>query len=318
MASALFSGCAMDELEDNRDTEYGYVQFKLYKDASYSPGTKALTSVLDNLSDASKIEVTMESSEGQDLIQTLTLSAADKDLAEYGMRSSKLRVLAGNYRVLSYRLFDGTDDELYHGSAGANTDFTVVPGGLTVHDLTANAVEKGFVRFRIIKDLSGFNPPGTRASSRTEYTFDKIDSVYIEVRATGGSAQTEFFGLKVDYAQHFASEDIEGNPVEGNDKEPGYITSSAMCDSLIRINGGTYQRLPARTLRIRAGRKAGIHCQRQRGGDGRRKGVAGRSRCIHKGLLCPPGNMGKPRRSGLVVQGADLHHRVQLELRQGP
>ena len=241
MASALFSGCAMDELEDNRDTEYGYVQFKLYKEASYSPTTKALTSVLDNLSDASKIEVSMESSEGQDLIQTLTLSAADKELAEYGMRSSKLRVLAGNYRVLSYRLFDGTDDELYHGSAGANTDFTVVPGGLTVHDLTANAVEKGFVRFRIIKDLSGFNPPGTRASSRTEYTFDKIDSVYIEVRATGGSAQTEFFGLKVDYAQHFASEDIEGNPVEGNDKEPGYITSSAICDSLIRINGGTYQ-----------------------------------------------------------------------------
>ena len=31
----LVTGCVREELPDNRDTEYGYIQFKLYKEASY-------------------------------------------------------------------------------------------------------------------------------------------------------------------------------------------------------------------------------------------------------------------------------------------
>ena len=44
LAAALTGGCSDDDGIDNRDLDYGYVQFKLYKEASYdalSPATAA-------------------------------------------------------------------------------------------------------------------------------------------------------------------------------------------------------------------------------------------------------------------------------------
>ena len=62
MAVALSSllylgGCSKVEEPDNRDLAYGHVQFKLYKEASYEPQSKADGKVLDRLSDATKVKV---------------------------------------------------------------------------------------------------------------------------------------------------------------------------------------------------------------------------------------------------------------------
>ena len=61
----LFGGCQSDSEVDYREPDYGYVQFKLYKDASYEAvpatelsATRAIKPTLDYLSEAYKIKVT--------------------------------------------------------------------------------------------------------------------------------------------------------------------------------------------------------------------------------------------------------------------
>ena len=53
VAALSFGSCSKAE-PDYREKEHGYVQFKLYKEASYE-GTKAIVSQLDYLADAAKL-----------------------------------------------------------------------------------------------------------------------------------------------------------------------------------------------------------------------------------------------------------------------
>ncbi|MDE6570335.1 MAG: DUF4458 domain-containing protein, partial [Alistipes sp.] len=134
MTATLFAGCSDDEGVDNRDTDYGYVQFKLYKEASYvptaaAPESRAVQSQLDYLADATKVTVRLQYN-GTTIAQTLVLSAADKTAAEFGLRSEKLRLLTGDYRVVTFALYDANDELLYNG-APLEPQLTVVPGGLT-------------------------------------------------------------------------------------------------------------------------------------------------------------------------------------------
>ena len=61
---ALLSSCTED-VPDYREQEYGYAQFKLYKEASYQPaaksdvGSRAVQTMLDRLGEAHKIKVTL-------------------------------------------------------------------------------------------------------------------------------------------------------------------------------------------------------------------------------------------------------------------
>ena len=78
VSALLVTGCAREELPDNRDMDYGYVQFKLYKEVSYGNVTKASgDNLLDELSQAGKINIMLTNSEGRTISQTLTLSAAE-------------------------------------------------------------------------------------------------------------------------------------------------------------------------------------------------------------------------------------------------
>lgn len=79
--AALFAaGCADDGGVDNRELDYGYVQFKLYKEASapvsqpdaVSNDTRAVVDELDYLADACKIEIRLLSG-STTIAQTLTL-----------------------------------------------------------------------------------------------------------------------------------------------------------------------------------------------------------------------------------------------------
>ena len=93
LAAFFLAGCAKEDAPDYREKDYGYVQFKLYKEASY-PGTKATVSQMQYLKDAAKVMVMLKYGDTE-LSQTLVLTASDDEAAEYGLRSEKLQLLAG-------------------------------------------------------------------------------------------------------------------------------------------------------------------------------------------------------------------------------
>ena len=217
---SLLSSCNKEMEPDNREKDYGYVQFKLYKEASYTP-TKA--DVLEYLADATKIMLTMEN-EGTEITQTLILSSVDAQSAEYGLRSEKLKLVAGTYSISSFKLYDRLDEELYKG--GAAGKFEVVPGGLTMHDLLAKTVERGKVRFTLTK--SGVQ---SKAAVR-EYTFDEISFADVTVRYSDRDVKTTFKKLPAKFSLVF-EEDENGNEVD-------YRTSKCVCDTVLTMLSGEY------------------------------------------------------------------------------
>ena len=227
LAAVALVSCLKEQTPDYREQTYGYVQFKLYKEASY-PGTRAAQ--LDYLKDVAKLKVTLRFEENL-ISQTLVMSAANDEAAEFGLRSDKLKLLAGDYQVLTFALYNKVDEVVYEGTpAGEHASFSVVPGGLSVHDLLADVVQRGKVRFTLRKDMSDFkDTPSTRASER-EYTFDEIS--YVSVSVKTGNTTTEFEMLPASFDVHF---------LENDDPTDGYQTSSCACDTLLTLRAGDYQ-----------------------------------------------------------------------------
>ena len=234
LAVVAVASCSMKEEPDYREQDYGHVQFKLYKAASYEAqpeATKAVMSQLEYLKDVTKIKVTLRY-EGNMISQTLVMSAANDDAAEFGLRSDKLKLLAGRYDVLTFSLYDKVDELIYEGTpSSSQSAFDVVPGGLSVHDLLADVVERGKVRFTFVKDMSDFQSnPATKAPVRS-YTFDEINTVTLSVRSEAG-VKTVFEDLPVVFSMHFD---------ETDDVEDGYRTSSLQCDTLLSLTAGKYE-----------------------------------------------------------------------------
>ena len=226
MLTLLSVSCAEVQEPDFSEHDYGHVQFKLYKEASYE-ATKAMVSELDYLGDVSKVKVTMRYGETL-LTQTLVMTSYDEASAEYGLRSDRLKLLAGSYDVVLFTLYDKQDKPLYESSPSEGmASFEVVAGGLCVHDLLAKAVERGKVRFSLVKDMSDFTQ--TKAASK-QYTFDEISYATIIVRI-GNVKPDTLKMLPVDFSIHFTEDDVED----------GYQTSSFTCDSLISLRAGDYQ-----------------------------------------------------------------------------
>ena len=228
VAGTVF-GCAKVEEPDYREQDYGYIQFKVFKAASYQ--TKAESSI-QYLGDIAKVSLVLKNSAGSEVSQTLVLSASSDYAAEYGLRSEKLMLLADTYTIDNYYLYDKLDNMVASYSPSAdNKKFTVVAGGLSVHDLLADVVERGSVKFSLIKDLT--ETPATRASVvKEQYTFDEIGYVTIELKNT----DIKFEMLPADFSLHF---DDEKKPDPNKDK--GWQTSSFECDTLVYIKAGTYE-----------------------------------------------------------------------------
>ena len=222
LAFFIFAACAKEGDPDYREKDYGYVQFKLYKEASYG-GTRATVDQMQYLGDAAKVMVMLKSNDIE-ITQTLVLSASDAESAEYGLRSEKLLLLAGEYEVTSFTLFDKLDEELYYG-ASAGT-FEVLPGGLQTHDLLADVTPRGKVRFTLIKDFQ----PAVKAAGK-EYTFDEIHYADVAVKESSTGLPFFFRMLPVDFSLHFD---------ETDDVEDGYQTSSSVCDTLVSLQAGNY------------------------------------------------------------------------------
>lgn len=226
LTMVVVTGCSDDddELQTNR---YGYVQFKLYKSSSLEEGaTTRVTDKLDNLSDAQKIKVVMVH-EGSTISQTLPLNAYNANNSEFGLRSDKLQLLVGTYKIIGYYLYDKLDEVLLAGPAGEDGEFTVVGGGLQEKALTVDAVERGTVTFKLTK-----NGIQTRASG--EYLFSDIRVIDITVKNLFTRETTPLKGMKVTY-----KEDYKQTAETGNDKYMDIGT--AKCDSAVWLPAGTYQ-----------------------------------------------------------------------------
>jgi len=229
----FMTGCAKVEEPDYREKEYGYVQFKLYKEASYPRAKAETTDPIPYLNEVAKMEVSLLY--GETLFsQTLVMNASDDESAEFGLRSDKLKLLTGDYTLLSYRFYDKLDKPISTTNpSGWKSQFTVTAGGLCVHDLLADVQPRGKVRFTLIKDMDAFTEsPATKAADR-QYTFDEIKSITIQIRSNDGTPFT-FEKLPAKFSLHLDEDDVISDKY-------GYTTSTISCDTLISLKAGKYK-----------------------------------------------------------------------------
>lgn len=225
----MVTGCSDDDKE--LQSQYGYVQFKLYKKTIEEGAATRAKDKLDLLSEAQKINVVMLH-EGVTISQTLRLNSYSDENAEFGLRSDKLQLLVGTYKIVGYYLYDGLDEELLAGSVGEDDEFTIVSGGLQQKDLTAEAVSRGMVTFKLIKD--GLT---TRANEEEPaYLFQDIQIIDVTITNTFNHTSTTIENLKVSYKEDYKEHQNPDNP---NDKYMDIGTAS--CDSVIWLPQGTYK-----------------------------------------------------------------------------
>ncbi|MBQ1200468.1 MAG: DUF4458 domain-containing protein, partial [Alistipes sp.] len=231
-AVILALGCAKTE-PDYRNDDYGFAQFKLYKHASY--GTRAVKPTLDYLAEACKVKVTLGYGETT-LAQTLTLYSVEGS-AEEGLRSDKLQLLTGEYRLVAFSLYDTADELIYAGTPETESVFTVVSGGLTVHDITVKVAPRGSARFTFKKAKEDFSNAPTRATTR-QYTFDEIKYVTLTVGQVlqSGSVTNpvKIEKLPTKFSMHFDEDDEMSS-------DEGYRTSTVACDSLVSLPAAKYR-----------------------------------------------------------------------------
>ena len=183
---------------------------------------------LESMSSAQKIKVVMTHN-GTTVSQTLLLNAYNANNAEYGLRSDKLQLLAGTYKIVGYYLYDGLDEVLLAGPAGDDNELTVVSGGLLEKALTVDAVPHGTVTFKLSKE-------GISTRAAGEYLFSNIRYVDVTVMNSFNRVTTELKGMKVTYKEDSKEHQ---NPDNANDK---YMDIGvATCDSAVWLPAGTYQ-----------------------------------------------------------------------------
>lgn len=203
----------------------GYVQFKLYKSASYgkSETSRAGDNRIDYLNDAKKVKVLL-TSEDFSFSQTLSLNAYNDENAEFGLRSEKLELLPGEYTISGYYLYGKTEDQIFAGIPSEKTTFTIVSGGLVVQDLLVDAIGRGLVKFELVKNIQSRG-----ASDSDPYPFSDINKVDITVQNMDTKKTQEFKSLKVTYVEDF------------DDRGIGYRTSVGRIDTLVTAEAGNYK-----------------------------------------------------------------------------
>lgn len=227
LLSLLFLGFGCNDDKEVFQTGNGYVQFKVYKSASYvkDEASRAGGNVLDSLYEANKVKVVLRSND-YDFSQTLMLHAYDEQSAEYGLRSDKLELQPGEYTVVGFYLYDRAEKEpVFAGIPSEKTTFTIVSGGLVMQDLLVDAIGKGLVKFELIKNIQA-----SRGASDSEpYPFSDINKVDIKVQNMDTKETQEFKSLKVTYVEDF------------DDRGIGYRTSVGRIDTLVTAEAGNYK-----------------------------------------------------------------------------
>lgn len=226
----LLSACQRDNTTE-QSVDYGYVAFRLVKCSSLEDEAEVKTRArLDWLSDAHKVTVTMQQLDDlTTLSQTLPITYYDKELAEWGVTSDKLRMLTGGYKVLGYKLYDNLDNELMDAQC-EGVEFEVVKGGLSVCQIgVEDAVERGKVAFRLVKHLF----EETRAEGN--YLFESIKAVDVTVKHGFTGKSTTLEVRKVSLKEEF----VEGSMDETLYDRNG-LTVYIECEESFWLDAGDY------------------------------------------------------------------------------
>ncbi len=221
---SLLVACTDDN--ENLQGGNGYVQFKLYKSASYekSETSRAGDNRVDYLNEAKKVKILL-TSEDFSFSQTLSLNAYNDENAEYGLRSEKLELIPGEYTVSGFYLYGKTEEQIFAGIPSEKTTFTIVSGGLVVQDLLVDAIGRGLVKFELIKNIQA-----SRGANDSEpYPFSDINKVDIKIQNMDTKKTQEFKSLKVTYVEDF------------DDRGIGYRTSVGRIDTLVTAEAGNYK-----------------------------------------------------------------------------
>ena len=242
-------GCTEDD--DIQQVQYGYVQFKVGQ-----AKTKATDKLeLVNLADAKKLKVVLRYN-GQSIEQTLLLNAYNDENAEYGLRSDKLSLLAGEYSLVNYTLYNKVDVAIQKSDV-SDCSFEIVPGGLYVQHISPNVkYERGRVSFKLVKEWAQTRSAGNDGY----YPFSDIKSVEIRVQNISTKEITTFEKIPVVYTEDFkqgADEDF----MQGLDEEDAKLnqdknaeTAYALCDTILWLNTGEYRIVDCQTFSDKKGK----------------------------------------------------------------
>lgn len=230
LTMGIMIGCS-DDKDEMEQPLYGYVQFKIYKGASFNDFADSRSiDKLNFLNDAKKIEVVLQR-DGETIAQSLVLNSYNEGNAEFGLRSDKLKLLAGDYSVSGYHVYDNLDQLILTGETDDNL-FTVVGGGLTSKSLPIESVGRGMVSFKLIKEFVE-----SRASEDDSYPFSKIKLVDVEVKNNFTGEVTEIQKIPVKYVEDFKEGSEDENLYPDKNAETSYIT----CDTIAWLKAGTYR-----------------------------------------------------------------------------
>ena len=229
VASFGMFGCSDDEIEvDN----YGYVQFRLYKEASYDveKDSRAVDR-LQYLSEAKKIAVHFQSEKsGFTISQTLVLNSYNDENAEFGLSSDKLKLLVGTYKVIGYDLYNNIDEKLISVTPSETTEFDVVSKGMTIRPLSVKTVQRGMVSFKLVKNFLESRAAGA-------YCFGDIKTIDIVAKNNFTGEETEIKKVRVKHYTDFEEGSFDEELYPGKKHE----TSYAICDTTVWLKAGTYK-----------------------------------------------------------------------------
>lgn len=221
----IFGSC--EKRSESLDADYGYAQFRILKASQLEDDATRASDALEWLSDAHKIKIVMQR-DGSTITQTLPLTSYDKESAEWGLQSEKLRLIAGKYRIIGYYIYDNLDCEILSGDDCG--EFVVTSGGLTIKDVGVPTVKRGKVSFVLHKAMEA-----TRNDATGGYPFQNIVSVDISVRHKFTGVTTTFKALPTTYYETF----VEGSMDEALYDRNG-MTSYMTCAGEEWLEAGNY------------------------------------------------------------------------------
>ena len=178
----MLVACSDEDELTTQEQSYGYIQVSLRKASTRSV---VEGSTLDYLYDAKKIKLSLRTG-GKTIEQTLNLYAPSQEGAELGLTSENLKLMPGDYSLLSYAIYGeyrsgDMPDVLQVCVPEEPTTITVRGGELTRQELCVEAKRYGSFSTTLLRV-----EPETRAEAIYSdiFNFADIDSVQIVYHRT--------------------------------------------------------------------------------------------------------------------------------------
>ena len=237
------AGCT-DEAEE-LGAEYGYVQFKLYKNDTAPKqlvATRNGNKVLDYLSDVRKIEVRMQRNASV-IKQTLVLHSYNDETSAYGMRSDKLKLLTGEYKLSGYTLYDKLDQVARSFDYDEPLEINVIPNGLVYCNLSTEVSPRGKATFRLVKSGNMMSPmtrSGEELDDADDKLFGNIKAVSFTLYNETLNEEEKIENVTVTLEEGFHDYGIDTLAVDADGKIFNAQTVSFTVDTVVWLKAGKY------------------------------------------------------------------------------